>query len=209
MPDKQTVSNDAVNPLERRDRDHATLEAKLRLEDHQRQIDEIKETAKTAFSRATELQERIDGVIGWQKRQNGDIASSITAINNLSINLGERIEKGRRDNAQATEEVKALINRMHDEHDVDLENVCKDYDEQIKKVHDEVSANKLESHDSFDRMKTDLTAMFNKGLQELGAKFDAFQLSNKTWIIGILVSIVVSTVLIIVSRVATIPGGHI
>ena len=72
----------------------------------------------------------------------------------------------------------------------------------------------------FNQYKMDSEASWRKALAKLAdaveenklaitSQFDQFQISNKTWIIGVLVSIVISTVLIIFSRVVTSPGGHI
>ena len=72
----------------------------------------------------------------------------------------------------------------------------------------------------FNQYKMDSEASWRKALAELAAavwdnkveitnQFDQFQISNKTWIIGILVSIGLSTIVIIMTRVVTIPGGHV
>lgn len=54
-----------------------------------------------------------------------------------------------------------------------------------------------------------LNESLNKRIGKLSDQFDKFQLSNKTWLIGILVSIVVSMIVVILSRTATIPGAHV
>ena len=111
-------------------------------------------------------------------------------------------------------------------------------DEQIKHLKEDVVANlkqtttdlgkEIKDMDAwrenftaiFNQYKMDSEAGWRKALSKLAAvvetnnttmtdKFDQFQISNKTWIIGILVSIVLSTIVIIVTRVVTIPGGHV
>ena len=72
----------------------------------------------------------------------------------------------------------------------------------------------------FNQYKMDSEASWRKALAKLATaveenkiaitnQFDQFQISNKTWIIGILVSIGLSTIVIIMTRVVTIPGGHV
>ena len=111
-------------------------------------------------------------------------------------------------------------------------------DEQIKNLKEDVVANLKQSTSdlskeikdmdvwrekftaSFNQYKMDSEASWRKTLAKLATavednkveitnQFDQFQISNKTWIIGILVSIVLSTIVIIFSRVVTIPGGHV
>jgi hypothetical protein len=67
----------------------------------------------------------------------------------------------------------------------------------------------MDSEASWRKTLAKLATAVEDNKVEITNQFDQFQISNKTWIIGILVSIVLSTIVIIFSRVVTIPGGHV
>ena len=172
----------------------------MRLEDHQRQLDEIKETAKLAYGRATELNERIDGVIGWQKRQNGDIASAAVALNNMAVSLNEKIEKGNREINKLIGDLSGAIQGLSKARDAQVNAIQDAYDKRIDDVCKVVADNKLEAEKNVDKAKATLSEKIVNVERTLGNKFEENRNYFSRWFIGIMATLLTSAVIIIFSR---------
>lgn len=211
---------EASDTLSQRDHEHATLEARLRLEAVEKDINGIKHTADAAHDRGTELSERLDGVIGWQKRQNGSIESSATAMNNLGTTMSARMDRLNKDifdriDTLAKELTKSLyemsgeIRTLHEERDKEIEQICSDYNAKIADMRLEALNRVQQEMRQVEKAKEAADARVDNVERTLNAKFDEYKNYFSRWFIGITVGIIVSMIIIIVSRVFTVPGGHI
>lgn len=124
-----------MTPLENENaNDHATLEARLRIESLERTVMEIKKIAGESHTDVAAISERIAGITEWQRRQNGDISSMVTALNNLSNSVGEKIDSVKNHITGMQNSHDKEISEMKAEHGKSIAKICDDYDGKIESL---------------------------------------------------------------------------
>jgi len=133
MNEKSKPDGGALNPTE-----HATLEARIRLNALDKTVAEIQTIARESHETAVRLTEKVESVINWQRRQNGDMNSLDVSMNALSTNINDKFD-----------ELKREIQKMQETSTARITEVCTLYDAKIDTLNVEVIKQRSADHDKF------------------------------------------------------------
>jgi CII-binding regulator of phage lambda lysogenization HflD len=102
------------------DKEHATLEARIRIEALENSVKEIQRLASESRVTNVSLTGKLEGLTEWQRRQNGDITELKSTYNSSSAALANKLDL-----------IRDQIQLMHDQRDKEIDkitNSCTGYE---------------------------------------------------------------------------------
>ena len=121
-------------------------------------------------------------------------------MNNLSISLNEKMERGNKETNKLIAELSASIQGLSKARDLQIDAIQKAYDKRIDDVCSIVSDNKLQAERELDKARSTLGDKIVGVEHTLGEKFDENRNYFSRWFIGIMATLVTLIIAAVFSR---------